>query len=290
MYSHAWILFTFHANTDAHTKQQTAMQQSTNSKSKQSKNKGNSTNNNGMLNLSKTKIRPPRAPHGLKVGMLATRSPHRPNNIGLSLVQITSVDKKNKRLYISALDLVNGTPVYDVKPCVPWDIPGYYTDKNMSISGSSVDSISGSDNISSALKVPSWVSQDDTLQSVQFTTLAKESLIKSIQNHKLAPLYTMKNDGINGAIETICQILAQDPRASNSNGVNKRCSSSSSSSYMKKGNNDNKKEENDIYKMIFCSVEIEFRVNTDGVTVENVNDNLDLTSLDYVDGIPILLK
>ena len=75
MYSHAWILFTFHANTDAHTKQQTAMQQSTNSKSKQSKNKGNSTNNNGMLNLSKTKIRPPRAPHGLKVGMLATQSP-----------------------------------------------------------------------------------------------------------------------------------------------------------------------------------------------------------------------
>ena len=126
MYSHAWILFTFHANTDAHTKQQTAMQQS---KSKQSKKKGNSTNNNSMSNLSKTKIRPPRAPHGLKVGMLATRSPHRPNNIGLSLVQITSVDKKNKRLYISALDLVNGTPVYDVKPCVPWDIPGYYDDK-----------------------------------------------------------------------------------------------------------------------------------------------------------------
>ena len=99
----------------------------------------------------------------------------------------------------------------------------------------------------------------------------------------------MKNDGINGAIETICQILAQDPRASNSNGVNKRGTSSSLSS-INKSNNDNKKEENDIYKMIFCSVEIEFRVSDDGVTVENVNDNLDLNSLDYVDGIPILLK
>ena len=99
----------------------------------------------------------------------------------------------------------------------------------------------------------------------------------------------MKNDGINGAIETICQILAQDPRASNSNGVNKRGTSSSLSS-INKSNNDNKKEENDIYKMIFCSVEIEFRVSNEGVTVENVNDNLDLTSLDYVDGIPILLK
>ena len=99
----------------------------------------------------------------------------------------------------------------------------------------------------------------------------------------------MKNDGINGAIETICQILAQDPRASNSNGVNKRGTSSSLSSINKR-NNDNKKEENDIYIMIFCSVEIEFRVSDDGVTVENVNDNLDLNSLDYVDGIPILLK
>ena len=65
--------------------------------------------------------------------------------------------------------------------------------KNTSISDSSVGSISdkdGSDkDVPSALKVPSWVSQDDTLQSVQFTTLAKESLIKCIQAHKLAPLY-----------------------------------------------------------------------------------------------------
>ena len=99
----------------------------------------------------------------------------------------------------------------------------------------------------------------------------------------------MKNGGINGAIETICQILAQDPRASNSNGANKRGTSSSLSS-INKSNNENKKEDNDIYKMIFCSVEIEFRVNDEGVTVENVNDNLDLNSLDFVDGIPILLK
>ncbi len=81
LYSHAWIIFCFHANTDC---QSTSM---------------------------KTKVRPPRA-GGLKVGSMATRSPHRPNNIGLSLVQITGVDVKKKRLYIAALDLVNGTPVY----------------------------------------------------------------------------------------------------------------------------------------------------------------------------------
>ena len=54
----------------------------------------------------------------------------------------------------------------------------------------SISDKDGSDkDVPSALKVPSWVSQDDTLQSVQFTTLAKESLIKCIQAHKLAPLY-----------------------------------------------------------------------------------------------------
>lgn len=43
---------------------------------------------------------------------MATRSPHRPNPIGLSLVRVVEIDQKKKRLHISALDLVNGTPVY----------------------------------------------------------------------------------------------------------------------------------------------------------------------------------
>ena len=260
LYSHAWILFTFHANTD------TPKTNAKSSTKKQQKNNGNSM----MMNLTKTKIRPPRAPSNLKVGMLATRSPHRPNNIGLSLVQITSVDKKNKRLYINALDLVNGTPVYDVKPCVPWDVPGYY------MNGDSSDR----SDVSSSLKVPSWVSQDDALKSVQFTPQAQEQLTKCIQYNKLKPLYTIDNNGVQGATNTICEILAQDPRASNSNGPNKR---------LMKG-------ESSTYKMIFCSVEIEFRVDTGGkdgegvVIVENINDDLDLDNVEKVDGIPILLK
>lgn len=95
-YSHAWIIFTFHANTDTPTA--TTIGSATNTTS-------------SKLNFSKTKIRPPRG-NGIKVGMLATRSPHRPNNVGLSLVKISGVDKKEKRLHIQALDLVNGTPVY----------------------------------------------------------------------------------------------------------------------------------------------------------------------------------
>lgn len=236
MYSHAWVLFTFHANTDT----------------------PNATSNSGdgsMMNLSKTKIRPPRAGN-IKVGMLATRSPHRPNNIGLSLVQVDRVDEKNKRLYISAFDLVNGTPVYDVKPCVPWDIPGNH------------------DNI--PLSVPDWVSQDDALRTVDFTTKASDSLQRCIRRGKLAPLYTLKNDGMEGAMETIKEVLSQDPRASNTNSVNKRGSIDTA---MKK----------ETYKFVFCDVEIEFRVSDTGVKVENVSD-LDLEGVQYVDGIPVLLN
>ncbi|KAL7541365.1 hypothetical protein ACHAXR_010842 [Thalassiosira sp. AJA248-18] len=237
-YSHAWIVFTFHANTDTPgvTKKKTT------------------TNKNGsstMLNLSKTKIRPPRG-NGIKVGMLSTRSPHRPNNIGLSLVKIVRVDKKLKQLHIAALDLVSGTPVYDIKPCVPWDVPGYH------------DKV--------PLTVPTWVSNDDELKSVKFKTRARESLEECIGRGKLAPLYTCKNDGIEDATNTIREILAQDPRASNSNGPNKRGSTT---------------HNNDVYKIVLCSVEVEFRVGSDGVSVENVCD-LDLKGVERVDGIPIL--
>lgn len=246
LYSHAWVVFTFHANTD-------------NARGPIKSSSGN----NGMLNLTKTKIRPPRG-NGIKVGMLATRSPHRPNNIGLSLVKIVRVDKKLKQLHIAGLDLVNGTPVYDVKPCVPWDIPGMY------------------DNL--PLEVPTWVSQDDELESVKFSPKAEESLEVCLQNGKLAPLYTVDNNGFEGATQSICEILAQDPRASNSNGPNKRGSSSSLTSSFTAYSH-----KNDTYKMLFCSVEVLFRVGGEGVIVENVTA-MDLKGVQHVDGIPILLE
>jgi tRNA (Thr-GGU) A37 N-methylase len=50
-----------------------------------------------------------------KVGVLSTRSPHKPNPIGVTLAKVEYVDKKTKRLYLSACDLVHGTPVLDIK-------------------------------------------------------------------------------------------------------------------------------------------------------------------------------
>ena len=52
--------------------------------------------------------------------MAATRAPHRPNQIGLSAVAITSVDTVRGRVGVRGLDLLDGTPVLDIKPYVPY--------------------------------------------------------------------------------------------------------------------------------------------------------------------------
>jgi tRNA-Thr(GGU) m(6)t(6)A37 methyltransferase TsaA len=51
-------------------------------------------------------------------GLLSTRAPHRPNPIGLSAVRLLSVD--GLRLQVERIDLLDGTPVLDVKPYVPY--------------------------------------------------------------------------------------------------------------------------------------------------------------------------
>ena len=60
---------------------------------------------------------PPRGPR-TKRGVLATRSPHRPNAIGLSAVELLSVE--GRRLRLRGVDLLDGTPILDIKPYVPY--------------------------------------------------------------------------------------------------------------------------------------------------------------------------
>lgn len=59
------------------------------------------------------KIHPPRL-KGAKIGVFSTRSPHRPNPIALSVAKIDRIE--NDTIYLSGLDLVNGTPILDIKP------------------------------------------------------------------------------------------------------------------------------------------------------------------------------
>ena len=64
----------------------------------------------------KNTVKPPRG--GPKRGVLATRSPHRPNGIGLSAVELVRIDRRT--LQLRGVDLLDGTPVLDIKPYVPY--------------------------------------------------------------------------------------------------------------------------------------------------------------------------
>ena len=65
-------------------------------------------------------VRPPRLGGNERVGVFASRSPFRPNPIGLSCVKLESVDFENMRLVVSGADLMDGTPIFDIKPYIPY--------------------------------------------------------------------------------------------------------------------------------------------------------------------------
>lgn len=86
-FSHVWVTFVFHQSPDKWT----------------------------------PLIRPPRLGGNAKVGVFGSRSTHRPNRLGLSLVEIVKIETdKGIKLHLKGHDLVNGTPVLDIKPYIPW--------------------------------------------------------------------------------------------------------------------------------------------------------------------------
>ncbi|WP_340618549.1 tRNA (N6-threonylcarbamoyladenosine(37)-N6)-methyltransferase TrmO [Xenorhabdus entomophaga] len=88
-FSHLWIIFVFHQTMDG-----------------------------GWNPL----VRPPRLGGNAKMGVFATRSTFRPNPIGMSLVELKGIQHANNRiiLELGSLDLVDGTPVIDIKPYLPF--------------------------------------------------------------------------------------------------------------------------------------------------------------------------
>ncbi len=91
-YSHVWLVFVFHESLAAQA--------------------GKS------LQEIPTKVKPPRL-NGAKLGMFATRTPHRINAIGLSLARLDRIE--GKTLFLSGIDLIEGTPILDIKPYHPAD-------------------------------------------------------------------------------------------------------------------------------------------------------------------------
>jgi tRNA (adenine37-N6)-methyltransferase len=65
-------------------------------------------------------VRPPRLGGNERRGVFATRSPFRPNRLGLSCVAIDRVEAGVPRIYVTGIDLVDGTPILDIKPYLPY--------------------------------------------------------------------------------------------------------------------------------------------------------------------------
>jgi len=143
-FSHIWVLFVFHG-----------------------------TQEQGWKPL----VRPPRLGGNKKIGVLATRSTFRPNPIGMSVVKLESIaiEEKQVILHISGIDLLDQTPIIDIKPYVPY-----------------------SDSLPTA-QAGFAQSPPEISLSVTFSDIAKQSLIKEAKEYpELANLIT--------------QVLCQDPR------------------------------------------------------------------------------
>ena len=81
-------------------------------------------------------VRPPRLGGNTRLGVFATRSPFRPNSLGLSSVKLLGVEKTEEFgtvLHVGGADLMDGTPIFDIKPYIPYgdchpDATGGFTD------------------------------------------------------------------------------------------------------------------------------------------------------------------
>ena len=81
-------------------------------------------------------VRPPRLGGNTRMGVFATRSPFRPNNLGLSCVKLLGVEETEEFgmvIHVGGADLMDGTPIFDIKPYIPYadcqaDATGGFTD------------------------------------------------------------------------------------------------------------------------------------------------------------------
>lgn len=83
-------------------------------------------------------VKPPRLGGKKRMGVFATRSPYRPNDIGLSCVRLEKItfdEKTGPALYVSGADLMDGTPIYDIKPYLS------YADSHPEASGGFADAV-----------------------------------------------------------------------------------------------------------------------------------------------------
>ncbi|EDV21173.1 uncharacterized protein TRIADDRAFT_60485 [Trichoplax adhaerens] len=159
-FSHVWLIFLFHMNENTHVR---------------------------------AKIKPPRL-DGEKIGVFASRSPHRPNPIGLTLAKLDKVD--GNIIHLSGIDIVDGTPILDIKPYIPdYDNPPADQD----------------------IQLASWLTLPPVKPlTVQFTSQAEDDLqqffpSENNTSHSKYQLQLLKDS--DEARSVIHDVVASDPRS-----------------------------------------------------------------------------
>lgn len=159
-FSHVWLIFVFHANQEA-------------------RESGNETVGSGHI---RPKVHPPRM-GGKSIGLYATRSPHRFVPIGLTAAVLEKVE--GDTIHLSGVDLIEGTPILDIKPYVP-----------------AYDSIPTASHPDAA-----WIEKSSSIASVVFDEGALASL------HELASHCNIFNSDPQRIQLAITESLLSDPRS-----------------------------------------------------------------------------
>ena len=202
-FSYIWVLFHFHLNTQSSKKERRF----------------------------KSKIAPP-ALGGKKVGVYATRSPHRWNPIGITLCKLDRIQVHGHHevtLHVSGLDLVDGTPVLDIKPYVPVYDSVNISSQMETTNLASDEAVETSKTSSTEIqlpppRVPEWVAGGlATKRNFAITEKAKNELKEILQNdskalefygsHCFADLSESDDDTLETMLRVIEQVLSIDVRS-----------------------------------------------------------------------------
>lgn len=129
-------------------------------------------------------VRPPRLGGNTRLGVFATRSPFRPNSIGLSSVKLLGLEETAEFgtvIHVSGADLMDGTPILDIKPYIP------YCDCHTDASGGFTDT---AEDFLLDVEFP-----DDLLKKVPES---KRAVLKEVLSHDPRPSYQNDSDRIYG--------------------------------------------------------------------------------------------
>lgn len=129
-------------------------------------------------------VRPPRLGGNTRMGVFATRSPFRPNEIGLSCVRLLGIEQTNHSgtvIYVAGADLMDGTPILDIKPYIP------YSDCHPEATGGFTDQ---ADDFLLAVQIP-----DCLLDKIPQD---KRKALEGVLSHDPRPSYQKDSDRIYG--------------------------------------------------------------------------------------------